>query len=102
MGKFSCREQKQVKLLHNDPVLRYIFEDLATEKVQTPEEISFRRDMPVTKVNAAIGTLVDAELVSPMGRVVCGSVFYSLSREGIKLELSGRYMEDCLVDTYRF
>lgn len=100
MEQLSCREQKQVKLLHNDPTLRYIFEDLAMEKVQTPEDISNRRDMPVTKVNAAIGTLVDAELVSPMGRAVCGSVFYSLSREGIKLELSGRYKEDCM--EYRF
>ncbi len=100
MEKLSCREQKQVKLLHNDPTLRYIFEDLAIEKVQTPEEISNRRCLPVSEVKTAIKTLVDAELVSPILRTVYGSVFYSLSREGIKLELSGRYKEDCT--EYRF
>lgn len=100
MEQLICREQKQVRLLHNDPILRYIFEDLAMEKVQTPEDISNRRDMPLTKVNAAIGTLVDAELVSPILHTVYGSVFYSLSREGLKLEMSGRYKEDCR--EYRF
>lgn len=100
MENISCREQRQIKLLRNDPALRRIFEDLAEERVQTPEEISNRRSLPVTKVNAAIETLVDADLVSPMTRVVGGSVIYALSREGIKLEHSERYKEDCR--EYRF
>lgn len=100
MEKISCREQRQIKLLRNDPVLIHIFEDLAEERVQTPEEISIRRNMPVAKVNTALETLVDAELVSPMMRVVGGSVIYALSREGIKLERSGKYKEDCR--EYRF
>ncbi len=100
MEKIRCREQRQIKLLRNDPVLMHIFEDLAEERVQTPDEISNRRNMPVTKVNTALEALVDAELVSPMTRVVGGPVFYSLSRKGIKLEHSGKYKEDCR--EYRF
>ncbi len=93
MEKLSCREQKQIKLLHEDPVLRHIFEDLAEERVQTPEDISVKRNMPISKVNTALETLVDAELVSPILHTVYGAVIYSLSREGIKMEHSGRYKE---------
>lgn len=100
MKKISCEERRQIELLREKRDLRHIFEGLADEKVCTLDEISSRWGLPISKVKTGLETLVDVDLVSPQVRAVGGSMFYSLSKEGIRLERSGKYKGDC--GEYRF
>ena len=65
--------------------IKIIFQDLATHKVHTPEEISNGLCLSRADVIISLNNLIDIGLVLPISKSGVGSVIYSLSVEGLKL-----------------